>query len=365
MNKINKKLHKFHKFSLLFSFVFFACSKSPTLNMKEHEFGVAPKRIIWFQVAGLTSEQLALLRFSNLDALNRTDFEKMNCTGQSWAYNLFSIRTTADLGFWSQILGKKSLKGQCNDFSSLPIWKYLEKDEFKIGIFESLYTEANSISKSLSCPDVASDYLSNLTLWKMNPFITPKKLTEEEEKQSLINTFHSSKKQKYQTGKIYFDQSCNGGGCYSSLMDNVFITFESIAGNPRYLYLVRDFSYLETLKKKEILKTREALVELNKILHHFLILAKSDPDMLVLITSSNSINIELPEQGSNWLEFEKEGRYTLFHNSSLLSPVFSYGARAENFCGIFEQSEMLMRIMKEPTENNLEKDYFKSYDLSN
>lgn len=339
----------------------FSCSKTNTLNMQEHVSGRTPKRIVWLQVAGLSAEHLALLRFSYLDGASRTSFEKMNCTGLTWAYNLFEIRPRAEVSAWSQMLGTRNVKDQCADFAHMPLWKFLASADYRVGVLENITSETSSLTRALSCAETPKDFLSDLTLWKMNPNVIPKKMTADIEASSPIKTFHALKKQEYQKGQIYFDQACHGRGCYSAFIDNVTNTFEFVNKSSAYLYLLRDFSYLETLKKKEALKTREALSELNKILQYFLNLAKEDSDMLVVVTSAGPLNLELPVQGKSWEEFEKTGHYVLFHSTSLLAPVFAYGARAENFCGMYEEAEVLMRMMIDPAQSDKEKDYLKVY----
>ena len=52
----------------------------------------------------------------------------------------------------------------------------------------------------------------------------------------------------------------------------------------------------------------------------------------------------MPKKGKEWFEFERKGKHVVFRNASLLSPVLAKGAGAENFCGVFEEYEMVKRI---------------------
>ena len=77
-------------------------------------------------------------------------------------------------------------------------------------------------------------------------------------------------------------------------------------------------------------------------------------DVLILITGAESLNIELPKEGKEWAEFERSGKYVLYKNSSLMSPVMASGPMAENFCGLFDESEMLKRVLHHPEQKHLD-----------
>jgi hypothetical protein len=82
------------------------CSQVASLNLKKHQFGIQPTRIIWFQVAGLEEEQIAMLRFQDAGS-RKTSFESSTCVGKTWNYNLYDLRTSSSSTFLSQITGKK------------------------------------------------------------------------------------------------------------------------------------------------------------------------------------------------------------------------------------------------------------------
>ena len=96
-----------------------------SLNLKKHQFGLQPTRIVWIQVAGLDHEHLAMLRFSYPTANDKTALENSMCTGLAWSYNLFTLRPSPQESMLSQITGKKNIVGKCDDFSQKPIWEYL------------------------------------------------------------------------------------------------------------------------------------------------------------------------------------------------------------------------------------------------
>lgn len=100
------------------------CAQVTSLNLKKHEFGILPTKIIWFQIAGLEEEQLAMLRFQ-YSGERKTAFEENTCIGKTWNYNLYNLRNSAESTFLSQITGKKNVKLNCEDAELRPIWSYL------------------------------------------------------------------------------------------------------------------------------------------------------------------------------------------------------------------------------------------------
>ena len=87
-----------------------SCAQVTSLNLKKHEFGKLPTKIIWLQVAGLQPEHIAMLKFDYPDRDTKTAFENSLCIGSAWEYNLFDIRPSAKSGFLSQITGKKNIQ---------------------------------------------------------------------------------------------------------------------------------------------------------------------------------------------------------------------------------------------------------------
>ena len=92
-----------------------SCAQVTSLNLKKHEFGQQPNRIVWFQIAGLDEEHLSMLRFGqNQGAL--TSFEYALCVGKSWDYSLSQLRNSAPIAFMNQVTGKKSSKNTNLDY---------------------------------------------------------------------------------------------------------------------------------------------------------------------------------------------------------------------------------------------------------
>lgn len=318
------------KLVLILSSLLLSCSRVQTLNLKTHDYSDRPKNIIWFQVAGLQEEHLAMIKFSVSKGHQAASFEKMSCMGKAWNYNLYGLRPSAGEGFLSQIVGSKNITGTCRDFSQKPFWKYVNEAGYKVGIFESLAGK-RSLSYSKDCAE-GRGFLGQSTLWKM-------------EHSDSNKLFHYLGNEKFNKDEVYYDKSCKKGTCFATIFDNIKSIWTRFKKEPGLsIFIVRDFSYLKALKSKNISKAREVLLELDKSIGYLFKEMKRDNQTLFLVTSSGPLNFEMPKEGKEWFEFERSGKHVLFRNTSLLSPVMSYGAGAENFCGIFEESEMVNRI---------------------
>lgn len=321
-----------------------SCAQVTSLNLKKHQFGQIPTKIIWIQVAGLNEEHLALLKFSKQTSNLKTSFEDFLCIGKAWDYNLFDIRPSAYASFHGQITGKKNIKNTCEDYKLTPVWKYMIGKGYKAGVFEGEMKNNYSLSKAKQCSEVGSKFLEGTTLWKMTKINNKK-----------AKLFHINEKADFKPSEIYYDKSCLTGDCYSTFSQNTTKTFEQFARkSSNYLYLIRDFKFVEKLKSKNHKELKTDLLELEKIVSYFQNLASKNSDMLVLLTTAESRNVEFPRSGKQWQSFEKTGKYLLNKKSQLISTVFASGARAENFCGMYDQSNMLARIFSGAKQQGLE-----------
>ena len=108
------------------------------------------------------------------------------------------------------------------------------------------------------------------------------------------------------------------------------------------------------LKQNAIKQARLELEEVNNVLSYFNKLASKSNDVLVLLSGAESLNVDFPRAGREWRSYVKKARYLRVINSKLLSPVFASGARAENFCGVYDQSQLLSRIFSGSKQQGLE-----------
>ena len=107
-----------------------------TIGFQEHHFGKTPRHIVWFQIAGLDSEHLAMLKYSLSHAKQITEFEKHLCVGHIWNFNLFKIRPSSQEGFMAQMTGSKNIQGGggCADYERTPLWDYFAESKGFSGV---------------------------------------------------------------------------------------------------------------------------------------------------------------------------------------------------------------------------------------
>ena len=119
-----------------------------------------------------------------------------------------------------------------------------------------------------------------------------------------------------------------------------------IKESSKTVFVVRDFNFQNALKKKDITLAKEALQEIDRLVAS--IDKSKASELLIIVSGAESLPIEFPVQGKSWAEFEKSGKNVIYKTSSLMSPVLAVGAMSENFCGIFDESEMLKRVIFRP-----------------
>lgn len=312
--------------------------------MKPHAFSQKHDHIVWMQIAGLSAEHLALLRFASDSADHTTSLEKSICQGSAWHFNLFELRPKAELSFMSQMTGRKNIVGKCQDYQLPPIWYYLDRIDYLTGIFEAEGTP--TLLESNSC-EGERDFLDGTFFWRMA------KRAEKDQ----ASFFTHIDQDPFTIPGVYYDDSCQSGTCFAGAIPNVQSVYSRFTqGKGRTLFIYRDFSLLQALKAKDGGKVREALNSINQLYQYFSGLADDRGKMLVLLTSAGTIPLEMPYQGREWEQFDTKGTQLLYKKESLLSPVFAYGTSAENFCGMMEESEVFKRIMWTPDQSQLEVD---------
>ena len=339
--KINKKTLYF----LCLVLVVIGCAQVTSLNLRKHQFGRIPTQIVWIQVAGLAPEHAVLLKYSYPSRNTQTAFEKSLCVGNTWEYDLYDLRPPAHVGFLSQLTGKKNVKNSCEDYQLKPIWSYLNKQGYSVGVFEGESSAKESLLNSKTCTD-GEDFLKNTVFWKMS---------KPEKKGDKTETFHANENRKYRDDTVYFDKSCSSGECFSTLTRNIEETFKSFSRSSKnYLYLIRNFQYAKYLKQNDIVRAKAELGELNNVLAFFQKEAEKNIDMLILVSSAESIGLDFPRSGNEWQRYEKKGNIKMARKTKLLSTLYASGARAENFCGVFDQSQVLSRIFSGAKQQGLE-----------
>jgi hypothetical protein len=263
-----------------------------SLNLKKHQFGLLPTKIIWFQVAGLEEEQLSMLRFQQ-SGEKRTSFEDVTCIGKTWNYSLYNLRNSAQATFMAQITGKKNIKNTCEDADLRPIWNYISGNGYNTAILESGASKEQTLANFNQCGEKGLDFLSSVYYYLRN------------EPVSGASTFHYSEAIPAIPSQFVYDRTCGANGCGSSMYEDfgaVYNRFQKIS--QKHLIIVRDFSYLKALEKKEFNKAREILADLDRAYGEALKFTSSS-DYLVLLTTGESKFVDMPDQGKSWYEFEK------------------------------------------------------------
>ncbi len=327
---------------------FGACSRTQTLNLEPHRFGEKGRKIVWLQIAGLSEEHLAFLKFSREDLAQKIELEKFQCLGKMWSHNYFNLRPPPDRGFFSQMVGSRDVVGSCSDLKHKPIWKILEQVQFKVGIVENANSGQYSLGQYFSCSDKNS-FFNDISFWKM--MLKPPK-------DKLAKSFHYQENISFVPG-VFYDKSCQSEKCFSSFLGNVRALWDAFAKiKEPSLFIVRDFSFYEALKLGSFEKAKQKLDEISKIVE-FVRNHSEKNDTTILLTTSASLLFEFPKQGKSWANFIKKGKNIIFHKSSLLSSAWVSGPGAENFCGAYGESEVLKRILWFPEEKGFSWKFFK------
>ncbi len=326
----------------LLMFLLAGCAQVTSLNLKKHQFGILPTKIIWFQIAGLEEEQIAMLRFQ-YSGERKTAFEENLCVGKSWSYNLYNLRPTSEATFLSQMTGKKNVKSTCEDASLRPIWSYLSSNGYATGIFENDASAKQSLVSMNKCGEDGLVFLSSLYFWLR------------QEPAPNAETFHYAEEVPVKANQLVYDRTCNKKSCFSTISDDmksIYQQFKNVSS--KHLLILRDFSYLNALERKDFVKAREILGDLERSLAEVLTYSKQNNDYLILVTSGESKMVDMPDQGRAWYDFEKGAQNLQVKRTLLTNLVLASGARAENFCGMYDDAEVFERILSGPKQQGLE-----------
>jgi hypothetical protein len=313
-------------YHLILSLFLSGCAFKHVINNKVHVFERVPKKIVWFQVPGLAESHFVYLKLVS----GKPDFkiapEEATCFGKHWGYSLYSLRMNSEFSLLTELTQSKDLTNSCSDYLKEPFWENILDENIKIGVLDIG-------DESEKCSTEKKDFFSKVVHLKMSP----------SNKSSL--TFHQDINTNLEKGKTYFDISCKKGRCYSSVEGNVKGLYKNYFGeSSKFIFIVRDFSLEKLLAQKKFSQFAEKLGDLNYLASYFFYEAEKDEDLLVLVSGTNSRPIELPGEGFKfWKNAQSTGSHILYKRSSLLSPIMAKGAAAENFCGIFEESEIVKK----------------------
>jgi hypothetical protein len=327
------------KWLILLSLI--GCAQVTSLNLKKHQFGLQPTKIIWFQIAGLEEEQLAMLRFQQ-SGEGRTSFENNICVGKTWNYNLYNLRNTSESTFLSQITGKKNIKNNCEDAEMRPIWNYIYGNGFNTAVLESGASKTQSLAHFNQCGEKGLVFLSSIYYFLRS------------EPAPGAATFHYAEDFEFGPNQLVYDRTCGAHSCGSGIEEDFKALYNKFSKiSHKHLMIVRDFSYLKALESKDWAKAREILMDIERAYGDALKLTSSN-DYLVLLTTGDSRFVDMPDQGKSWYEFEKNNKNAVVKRTKLTNLVLASGSRAENFCGMYDDSQVFERILSGPKQQGLE-----------
>jgi hypothetical protein len=115
----------------------------------------------------------------------------------------------------------------------------------------------------------------------------------------------------------------------------------------------RDFSYLRALEKQDFVRAKEILLDIDRAYGEALKYTDSS-DYLVLLTTGDSKFVDMPDQGKAWYDYEKDNKNISAKRTKLTNLVLASGSRAENFCGMYDDSSVFERILSGPKQQGLE-----------
>ncbi len=303
--------------ALIFFFLF-SCSQTIELGGNKHKVGKVPENIFWIQVPGFSQEHLALLKFTDWNPSKGEAFSSFSCLGSFWDYTLFEMRPSVSHGLNSQMSGTSFDGLNCQSFSSDPFYqksKYVNHDKI---IIEEGFSSQDSIITSLKCK--SSSWLSNLVyLNRTSSMMDSNRLS-----------FHANNTKAMSAG-IYDDKSCSQGECFNSLQEN-FISLRQRFIKNNTILVYRNLNYVKHLNARNYKAAQNVLVEIGNFIN-FIKNTHSSVDSLILLTGAGTINLDFPLRGKKWGDLNNT---TKTEKRGIISPLFSYGASSELFCGIYQ-----------------------------
>ena len=325
------------------------CATTKTMNLQPHVFNKRADRMIWIMVDGLGEEHLSLLRFGAPAGAGwsrgRTSLERALCFGKAWSFNLFALRPPASSGFLSQATGAKNTAPPCGGFAREPIWNVFRRVGYRTAILESGVPDDESFARSGSCGDGAGAFLAGAALIRMAPAPGG----------GMGGFHHQDAEPSLRAGEVLHDRSCGEAGCSAGLAENAGALWGALgAGRARgrvsSILVVRVGGYAAALRGRDMAGARRVLEEVDALAGSLM----DEPDVLVLVTSSGARSLEFPEEGPAW-GTRGLGGVVPRGRRALMSPVWARGPGAENFCGLYEESDVFNRILWRPRRPFLER----------
>jgi hypothetical protein len=318
---------------LLCLLVFFGCSTNLELGGNRHHFGRIPQNIIWIQLAGLSDTHIPFLKYLQGSNKNRF-FESATCMGKTFDSSYERIRPRAVRHFNAQIFATNLVsKNMCQAFSeSIPIWRVFQEEKRKVSILEIGAKKSESL---LNLRDCKEKVLSDETLvFKQAP------------DRAFSDQLYDLEKNRQLNKGIFFEKNCQTNGrCRGDNLDSMkyFVKNSHRAGKVNFLQ-IRDFTYARLINKGQLKQARSHLMRLTEFIQWIEGETYLENKTLTLLTGATPIYLEFPRQGRQWVKFEKSSKGLKLRSSELMSPVFSWGASSELFCGIMDNVDISKRM---------------------
>ena len=324
---------------LLFTMIsILGCMNVKTINLRKHNFNERPQHIIWFMIPGLHEEHLGLLKTNPSPLYKKNHLESGLCFGKLWNFNLFELRPHSSLGHLSQATGTKNVSNFCNGLKQGPVWSVFSKIGHKSVILESAISRKYSFELSQSQECNHGSFLSKTSLIRMH--------------QGEGKEFHYQREIIFNEGDIFYDKSCQKDICFASFSENAKAIWKKMQTYENVFFVLRIGNYGNAIENKKIFSAKKILAEIDELIGYFL--KETNSQSLVIVSSSGAKNFEFPKKGRSWGKFQNRGKNVIYKRTSLMSPIWASGSGAENFCGIYDESDVFNRILWRPKRNFFE-----------
>jgi len=326
-----KRKHLSFIFLILSSLI--SCSHTESLGTRDFTFQQQPRLVIWFQIAGLSAEHLPFLKFDNSQQDMSNVVENMSCQGTLWSHNIYDIRPPIMSRFASQLSGSPDMVGTCEDLKQNFLWDYANQIGYKTYILENEEFADSSFERYFQCKDQNLP----LTLIKMRKG-TPAQ-----------DQFHYQEMKSSISKGVIWDKSCNDKSCFSGWQNNFkSLIGRVVQGEQKSFILFQDSRFLKLIKEHKIQEAKELFIEFFNQINW--IEKLNLKNVLVMVSGTNSLPVEFPFKGKEWVGYEKKGANIVYHKDSLISPIWAKGSGSENFCGIYGEEDIVKRLFWTPDE---------------
>ena len=323
---------------LLAIFPLISCTNTDTINLKQHRFAQRSKHIIWFMVPGLHEEHISLLKVDpHLAFQEKFQLEDPLCFGKLWSFNLFKLRPHPFAGHLAQATGTKNVNTFCDGLQKEPIWNVFAEIGHKNIVLESAIPKDYSFELSRQCKQ--GHFLSKASLVRMHG--------------GNGKEFHYQREGTLNEGDILYDKSCQKDICFASFSQNAKAIWNKVRTHENIFFVLRIGNYRQAIENGNILQAKKILKEIDELIAYFMNLEESH-QFLILASSSGAKSFEFPERGRQWAALKNQGKNIVYKKTTLMSPVWASGPGAENFCGIYEESEIFNRILWRPQKSLFE-----------